>query len=178
MAVRRRQRGVASGTKFPTVPRATRESIYQFCTSTPQSWGWKLAKSSFESRWCKNTFPFPYPSSNISNICTTPPTKRMGPVFWPARKGRKISSICLRGRRGMEQKHAGGMYIWCLHREGERGTPKPDAVRKPSKGGCGKMQTGSTNVADVISTWPPYGLAKTLRYMRDIWQNCSTRWHI
>ena len=43
---------------------------------------------------------------------------------------------------------------------GEGGTPKADAVRKLSKGGCVKMQTRgegvkkSENFADVICTWP------------------------
>ena len=45
-------------------------------------------------------------------------------------------------------------------RGGEGGTPKADAVRKLSKGGCVKMQTRgegvkkSENFADVICTWP------------------------
>ena len=34
------------------------------------------------------------------------------------------------------------MYIWCLHGEGAGGTSKADAVRKLSKGGRVKKQTG------------------------------------
>ena len=50
-------------------------------------------------------------------------------------------------------------YDVCTER-GEGGTPKADAVRKLSKGGCVKMQTRgegvkkSENFADIICTWP------------------------
>ena len=40
----------------------------------------------------------------------------------------------------------GGMYILCLHREGEGGTPQAESLRKLNKGGCMKMLTRGEGV--------------------------------
>ena len=55
----------------------------------------------------------------------------------------------------------GHVHMMSAQGGGEGGTPKADAVRKLSKGGCVKMKTRrgrgvikSDNFADMICTWP------------------------
>ena len=64
----------------------------------------------------------------------------------------------------------GHVHMMSAQGGGREGTPKADAVRKLSKGGCVKMQTRggegvkkSESFVDVICTWPPTANSIALR---------------
>ena len=79
--------------------------------------------------------------------------------FFPFPVGHPMSADCTGAKVNGQSKWR---YILFPQPWREGGTPKEDAVRKLSKVGCVRIQTGevkkSKKIADIICTWPLSGL--------------------